>query len=467
MKDLKVVHEDDHSVTLAHPSGHKVHIAKAGLSPGKLKELSSLAAYADGGEVEEEEEKDPVPPGMVPEQELAVASEPTQENAMAPVMGSGNELMDSPAQEVIEQAPIMQSAPVPKPVSDYDKSLQDLMSANTEEANTQKKLGTLNAADYEGYKRRLVKIDTEYDEKVRKIDGIIQTTKENMHDIDPSHYMQHKDTGQKVAIGIGLILGGLGGGGSNNQVLDMLNKQIDRDIDAQRDNLGKQKSLLEANYRELGDINIARAVTKAQALDILGKEIMLNAEKYRGPEKMATAMKANAALQFQSQNIVAKAKQEAAQKAQSLAGADDLTMKIEGLQDKDEKRELRTERGKHEAKMRAVNNVKDIFKQYGKTQTFKSRVLSPKDSWQKVDRLNASLNKAIMAASPSKKLNEEQAEQLVKPYYVDLTDSNDEVQDKLRAVLNIIKTNADPTPGLIGRKWVADDTSPVDFQEDQ
>lgn len=53
--------------------------------------------------------------------------------------------------------------------------------------------------------------------------------------IDPDRFWNSRTTGQKVMLGIGTFLSGLGGGG-NNQVLDMIDTAIQRDIAAQQEN---------------------------------------------------------------------------------------------------------------------------------------------------------------------------------------------------------------------------------------
>lgn len=53
--------------------------------------------------------------------------------------------------------------------------------------------------------------------------------------IDPDRFWNSRTTGQKVMLGIGTFLSGYGGGG-NNQVLDMIDTAIQRDIAAQQEN---------------------------------------------------------------------------------------------------------------------------------------------------------------------------------------------------------------------------------------
>lgn len=87
--------------------------------------------------------------------------------------------------------------------------------------------------------------------------------------IDPNHYMGSMDTSSKVTTAIGLILGGMGGGltGQENPVLSFLNKQIDRDIQAQQANLNKKESLLNANMKHFGNLKDATEMTRVMMMD--------------------------------------------------------------------------------------------------------------------------------------------------------------------------------------------------------
>lgn len=84
--------------------------------------------------------------------------------------------------------------------------------------------------------------------------------------IDTNHYWADKTTGDKVLAGISILLGGLGAGltGGPNIALQMIDKAITRDIDAQKANLeqqragaGLQKGLVGEFNREYKDKEIA------------------------------------------------------------------------------------------------------------------------------------------------------------------------------------------------------------------
>jgi hypothetical protein len=128
---------------------------------------------------------------------------------------------------------------------------------------------------------------------------------ENQH-IDPQHYLNSMGTGSKIATGIGLILGGMGGGLSHqgNPALDFLNKQIDRDIQAQQTNLGKSENLLSANLKQFGNLRDATDMTRVMQMDIVGNQMKQAAATAMSPLAAARAQQGIGALQMQSSQIL-------------------------------------------------------------------------------------------------------------------------------------------------------------------
>lgn len=86
--------------------------------------------------------------------------------------------------------------------------------------------------------------------KNAQLDSINSTQREidqaNARGIDHHHWFANKSTGSKLAMAIGLIAGGFNQGihGGSNPMLDLMNKEIDRDVEDQKESLaGKERSL--------------------------------------------------------------------------------------------------------------------------------------------------------------------------------------------------------------------------------
>ena len=94
--------------------------------------------------------------------------------------------------------------------------------------------------------------------------------------IDPNHYWQEKGTGGKIMGAIGILFSGLGAGmqaagghAAPNMAMQIIQNNIDRDIDAQKANLGTKKSMLNDIYRQTNDLRLAEAETRLYANEMV------------------------------------------------------------------------------------------------------------------------------------------------------------------------------------------------------
>lgn len=138
---------------------------------------------------------------------------------------------------------------------------------NYEQAYQQGMQGYQNAGD------ELQKGLQDYQTHFNDINNQIEALKNNINNgmIDPNHLFNDQTTGQKMSTAIGLLLGGLSSGmtGQANPVMQFMNDQINRDIDAQKANIGKNNTLLEANLRQLGNLDQATNMTRLQQMAML------------------------------------------------------------------------------------------------------------------------------------------------------------------------------------------------------
>ena len=110
--------------------------------------------------------------------------------------------------------------------------------------------------------------------------------------IDPNEYINNMSTGKTIATGIGLLLGGMGSGLTHqpNLAFESLQNNINRDIDAQRLNLGAKESLLSNNLQQTGNLNTAMQLTNLQTNQIFAAKFKQIADY--GTQSMESA-KAN------------------------------------------------------------------------------------------------------------------------------------------------------------------------------
>lgn len=149
---------------------------------------------------------------------------------------------------------------------------------------------------------------TDHQAKVQEIETERKALMQDYLDghIDPNRFMGSKDTTGRILTGIGLALGGLGAGlnGGSNQALDFLNKQIDRDIDAQKADLGKKHTLLSMNMDRLKDENAAVQVTRMQMQDLMSAKIGQSAAKAQSAIAKSRGQQLLGQLQQQTAPVV-------------------------------------------------------------------------------------------------------------------------------------------------------------------
>lgn len=130
--------------------------------------------------------------------------------------------------------------------------------------------------------------------------------------VDPNRYWNDKSTGGQIAAIMGIILSGLGNGMSGNgsapnQAAAMLNQAIDRDIEAQKADLGQANAVVGMrqnsfnDYHSLmGNADDAATLKKAEARTLVASQLEATAAKYKGANQQLLAQDAAAKLRAQS-----------------------------------------------------------------------------------------------------------------------------------------------------------------------
>jgi len=343
LKDFKVQSEADDSYHLEHPSGKTFTVDKAGLSPKALKHIKKLShggavqMLNSDGTVEDEEESsernEPLPTALPPpasgvEYAKNLDANVVSRNNMADLASRAS----NPAQLMANPTGNLATAPalVPQSIDDNEAAipgtqpqpgspaiekaqdgglgLNDILSSGVNQQGQQdllnsakaysKAIGASGAASAQAsgdYLKQIQGMESPTDMWNRFNDEDAQL-KQNVLDakVDPRRYMANMDTAHHIGTAISLILGGIGGGSSGRNVgLDMLNKAIDRDTEAQRNTQSNAMNLYQMNRRAHGDEMQANMATQNQMYSMAQAKIA-----------QAAAQSNNAGAQLNAQNTI-------------------------------------------------------------------------------------------------------------------------------------------------------------------
>lgn len=366
LSKFKLKSKDDKIATLMHPDGHEFRVAIHALHPENRKNLENLAPHepvnnmapkspkmADGGKVDyepiqddtkvdyeavDDEPKQPVDYESIPEEPKKYAdggeaddSAPSDNSDEAPVTVNVNnpepgagpqgivpEQPATPMQAAASQEAAVtnaqQTGQAPTPAKPLDQQpsvmggyketeagIYNTAKAEAAQAQVQAQQAKINAGAHQ-------QLADEYHGNVKDINDEIDNTMQDIRDqhINPNHYLGSKDTGQKIATGIGLILGGMGAGltGGSNQALDFLNRNIDRDIEAQKANLGKSETLLSANMKRFQNATQATDMTRVIMTAHAADQMQQKALETQSPIIKARAQQMAGQLQMQNAPII-------------------------------------------------------------------------------------------------------------------------------------------------------------------
>lgn len=261
--------------------------------------------YADGGDVDPNDQGDTQPDATTP------AAPTTVINVASP---NAQPQLQPQAPQPMAPAPVnpatqygKQETPVEQPqlkdtvpnVAANGQPNPNAIEANTQtQAENQKNVDIAKGkaqADIEkgyiqGQAENQQNLQGAYNDVKQHVDDFAQYTRANP--INPNHYQESMGSGQKVSSAIGLFLGGFGSAnqfGGHNYAMDFLNEQIDRDIEGQKSRMDQQKTILGAYQHLYGDGVAAYNATKATMLDIYNHKVQLAAAQLGTPQATAAA----------------------------------------------------------------------------------------------------------------------------------------------------------------------------------
>lgn len=206
----------------------------------------------------------------------------------------------SPSPELQPPAPVAGS-PMQQKVSGFNQGLEAQKAGIEAGANIIGQEGKAEQKAIEDTQTKVAALPTQAD-IVKKYADADASFEKQLKDqkLDPNRYWHNLGTGSKIAAGIGMILGGIGAGlnGTNqNQVANMIQSNIDRDIEAQKNDQSKTMNLWKMNREALGNDLAANLATQNQAYTALKYNLEKAAAQFKGPMAQANAKQAVAMIQ--------------------------------------------------------------------------------------------------------------------------------------------------------------------------
>lgn len=188
---------------------------------------------------------------------------------------------------------------------DVIKAIQQGAKAQQEAAAAQSKIAADNAKQMQDLQAAGQQKFAAIDAENKQLQDDIAASK-----IDPHRMWSNASTGNKILAGIGVLLSGIGSGmsGQKNMAMEVINKAIDADVQAQTAELGKKQNLLSMNYRKYGDLQAAQSATASQLSSVAQSQIAA-----------ASARAGSAQAQSSAAIAIAQLKQQEAQRNQALA----------------------------------------------------------------------------------------------------------------------------------------------------
>lgn len=313
-------------------------VAKAGLHPAHQVSILGLKKYAQGGDIEDDTDakevndtvgsdyfsKDDadtdqevqgneafanqvtgnVPPLVVP---TAVTPAPAQAQAgwHAPML-PGDQQQTTPSDGSGE----MPTAAAPSAQAQANTYTMPGLAQQEKAAQIQAgvagDLGKAQEAALTDYKNQMERFQRGADNERARLDDEQAQLQKSITEgkIDPKHYFNNMDTTHRVMTAIGLILGGIGSGLTKgpNVALQMMDKAIDRDIDAQKAELGKKQNLLSINFQKYHNLQAAEAATRLHYNTILSTQLQAAQAKSQSPLAQAALQSKLGQLQQLDQN---------------------------------------------------------------------------------------------------------------------------------------------------------------------
>jgi hypothetical protein len=485
LSKMKKISGDKESSTFMHPSGHKMVIAHSAVSPSQRTQLEKMPIHLAGGGMDNEPNSSSLdqtedtasPVTTPPDQSLGAQigsglrsayqsiSQPIQEtpeqqqeeaeyNKSHNISDFFNAVRGQPTQP--DQAQPDANAPASaQDLPDYGQPVQGPAQSPQRTAAAVPAIGGGGSNLAGAYEQGLAGLREEQgvntalaqqavnrgqqqalDDKWLRDQGDASLSAiQKAHDdfnkdfmankIDPRAYLENMSTGQKVATAIGMLFGGIGSArtGAPNYAVDFLNKQIERNIQAQQSRMDQQKTLLGANEEIYKDKTNALTATRINMTDSMMHQAQLAAAQQGTPTADAIFKQKAADWAFQRSQLMNQMAMrdtilKAAQNGNTAITPQHLVMA--GFMNPEEGAK---EQGSIDKQKDAIAQGNDIYNQLAQKNSASYLARNPVQGPAEVGVLHARLASIVQSANPSERLSSESAKMEILPYESRLVDN--------------------------------------------
>lgn len=400
LKHFKKVASDDKTSTMEHPAGHRIVIAHNSLSANHRKYLESIPLHC-GGEVKGYYEGKYVEPENKPSLDEAEATRnklrsmvgqeplPSQPTPTVPFWQQTNgpsatqinlpQIAESFGQQSqAEQVQVPQPAPQPSPYAAeqagfgstsnmFQEGMRNITggiggvgAAQSGQMAATAGIREQEAREYQTLNQHLMKANEEFHAAV---DG-----KTNLEKLNPNQYLESLGTAGKVSTTIGLLLGGIGSGltGGPNMAAQFLEKQIERDIDAQKANNANKQNLFNMNLQKFKNEADAINMTRMQMREMYAAQAEKVAAQYGSQQALAAAQQLKGQVQLQNaplagQLIVKDAAMRMVQDPNVSPESKLRALEQTGIVSPERAKEAYGEMGQFQEHQKALDNAINVF----------------------------------------------------------------------------------------------------------
>lgn len=305
---MKKIGGDKKSTIFQHPDGHQIRIAHSGLSALHRKQIekldSTVEKFAEGGSVDIKETPEESATKAISEDQFGepspykaeVGPRVTSKNAASlhdindrkPVSDGNDEVEENdPEADIPAEDPkkndsskftqedltdIGNAGLASMGVQPQTTQMQQPMQQAVQQPITQEQPAVPTDQQPSGLSQDLDKNQQSMDEIVKRQrandDNLDASMRNNT--IDPKRFFNNMSTGHKIGAAIAMILGGASAGtlGGENPAVKIFNKEIENDIDAQKNDQTNKINLFKLHREALGDDREAAMQTRNNLLQV-------------------------------------------------------------------------------------------------------------------------------------------------------------------------------------------------------